>query len=169
MEVESALRLGGLVCLPFGLGVELKTARFTAQLQFPTGRADEVQLFCLPDDAFLLELEIGSLVGHRTKLKDLPKITAGIVEGLKKVLSETLIYPRSIKIPLLGEKLKELFEHDREDERVSEFEDESILHDESIIHDTIDTMNGSFALTDESAPLQTQGQSYSSVASLVVE
>lgn len=108
MELESSLRLGGLVCLPFVLGAEVRHLRFTAQLQFIAGQNEQddddeeafVEIFCLPDDAFLLELDVGSLVGHRTKLKDLPKITAGIVEGIKKVLTETLIYPRSVKIPL---------------------------------------------------------------------
>lgn len=97
VEVESAVQLGNLVALPFVLSAQAKQLRFTTQLQL---HGDHLEIFCLPDDNFLLELEIGSLVGHRTKLKDLPKITAGIVEIIKKVLSETLIYPRSLRIPL---------------------------------------------------------------------
>lgn len=99
VEVESAVQLGNLVALPFVLSAQAKQLCFTTQLQL-CPHAQHLEIFCLPDDNFLLELEIGSLVGHRTKLKDLPKITAGIVEIIKKVLSETLIYPRSLRIPL---------------------------------------------------------------------
>lgn len=101
VEVESAVQVGNLVALPFVLSAQAKQLCFTTQLQL-SPHAQHLEIFCLPDDNFLLELEIGSLVGHRTKLKDLPKITAGIVEIIKKVLSETLIYPRSLRIPLSG-------------------------------------------------------------------
>ncbi len=178
VEVESALRLGKLVCLPFTLGVDLRLARFTAQLQFPSSaNPDQVQVFCVPDDAFLLELEIGSLVGHRTKLKDLPKITAGIVEGIKKVLTESLLCPRSIQIPKLTEVLKKLAgslddnyqdfddkNDDNDNDNDNNIDETSVVKNEEEYHPLLDE---SFALTEDSVPLLIPGQSYSSVASLV--
>ncbi len=170
VEVESSLRLAGLISLPFVLGVEVKTARFTAQMQLVD---DELQVFCLPDEAFLLELEIGSLVGHRTKLKDLPKITAAIVEGIKKVLIEMLIHPQSIKIPLTPLTSK-LFDFGRSDGVDLE---ESNDIDENHVEETVDVFeeddddvgvgDDSFALTEESAPLLVPGRSYSSIGSIM--
>lgn len=98
LEIESALSLIGLIALPFSVSVKIKNIKFTAQLQ--TSRDDDsFEMTCLPDDYLLVDLEVGSLLGHRTKLKDLPKIKNSIVEAIKKILSDTIINPKCIKIP----------------------------------------------------------------------
>lgn len=98
LEIESALTLIGLISLPFTVSIKLKNIRFTAQLQ-TSKEGDSFELSVLPDDNLLIDLEVGSLVGHRTKLKDLPKIKNSIVEALKKILSDTIINPKCVRIP----------------------------------------------------------------------
>lgn len=106
LEIESAVSFIGLVALPFSVSVKVKALRFTAQLQISKD-GEYFEITCLTDDNLLIDLEVGSLVGHRTKLKDLPKIKNSIVEAVKKILSDTLINPKCIKVPLpkLGNKL----------------------------------------------------------------
>lgn len=98
LEIESALRILNLVALPFAVSVKLKQLIFTAQLQ-SSKDGESIEVSCLPDDNLLIDLEVGSLVGHRTKLKDLPKIKNAIVDALKKLLSDSIINPKCVKIP----------------------------------------------------------------------
>lgn len=99
LEIESAFSLLGLIALPFSILAKLKNLKFTAQLQ--TSKDGEfLEITCLPDDYLLIDLEVGSLIGHRTKLKDLPKIKNAIIEAIKKILSDTIINPKGLKIPL---------------------------------------------------------------------
>ena len=98
-EIESAFSLLGLIALPFSISAKLKNLKFTAQLQ--TSKDNEfLEITCLPDDYLLIDLEVGSLIGHRTKLKDLPKIKNAIIEAIKKILSDTIANPKGLKIPL---------------------------------------------------------------------
>ena len=48
----------------------------------------------------ILGLEIKSLVGHKSKLKDVPKLTAMIHSRLKEVFVQNLIYPNTQQIAL---------------------------------------------------------------------
>ena len=99
LEIESAFSLLGLIALPFSISAKLNNLKFTAQLQ--TSKDGEfLEITCLPDDYLLIDLEVGSLIGHRTKLKDLPKIKNAIIEAIKKILSDTIINPKGLKIPL---------------------------------------------------------------------
>lgn len=98
LEIESALTLIGLIALPFTISIKLKNIRFTAQLQ-SSEDGDSFELSVLPDDNLLIDLEVGSLLGHRTKLKDLPKIKNAVIEAVKKILSDTIINPKFIKLP----------------------------------------------------------------------
>lgn len=98
LEIESALTLIGLIALPFSVSIKVKSIKFTAQLQ-NSKDGDSFELSILPDDNLSIDLEVGSLVGHRTKLKDLPKIKNAIFDAVKKILSDTLINPKCIKIP----------------------------------------------------------------------
>ena len=106
LEIESALTLIGLIALPFSVSIKLKNIRFTAQIQ-SSKDGDSFELSVLPDDNLLIDLEVGSLVGHRTKLKDLPKIKNAIVETVKKILSDAIINPKCIKLPF--PKLHDIF------------------------------------------------------------
>lgn len=49
---------------------------------------------------FLLEFGVGSLLGHRTKVKDLPKLTFLIVNALRQVFIKNLVYPAKKVVPL---------------------------------------------------------------------
>lgn len=99
LEMESAISFLGLIALPFSVSIKLKMLRFTAQLQ-SSKDGESFEITCLTDDNLLIDLEVGSLVGHRTKLKDLPKIKNAIVEAVKKLLSDSMISPKCIKVPL---------------------------------------------------------------------
>ena len=98
LEIESALRIVNLIALPFSISVKLKKLIFTAQLH-SSKDSESIEISCLPDDNLLIDLEVGSLAGHRTKLKDLPKIKNSIVDALKKIFSDLIISPKCIKIP----------------------------------------------------------------------
>ena len=49
----------------------------------------------------LLGIEIKSLVGHKSKLKDVPKLTSMIQSHLKQVFVQNLIYPNTQQIQFL--------------------------------------------------------------------
>lgn len=98
LEIESALSFVNLVALPFSISVKLKNLIFTAQLH-TSKDGESIEISCLPDDNLLIDLEVGSLVGHRTKLKDLPKIKNAIVDALKKILSDSIINPKCLRVP----------------------------------------------------------------------
>jgi hypothetical protein len=110
VEVETALQalpLAGvplpLVALPVAVSVNVREVRGTLQLQLRTTseqRGIAVALSCLPDDRLLIDCDVGSLVGHRSKLKDLPRITTAFKDALKKLLLQHLIHPRCIELPL---------------------------------------------------------------------
>jgi maintenance of morphology protein 1 len=59
----------------------------------------QVGVFVSPD--FVLEFAVGSLLGHRTKVKDLPKLTVLLQTMLKNVFSQEIVYPakKSLKLP----------------------------------------------------------------------
>lgn len=98
LEIESALCIIGLISLPFSISVKMRSLKFTAQLR-ASNDSENFEISCLPDDYFLIDLEVSSLLGHRTKLKDLPKIKNAVVEAIKKILCDTLISPKYIQVP----------------------------------------------------------------------
>lgn len=108
LEVDSSFSLLNLIALPFSVSVRLKNLSFTAQIKTTTTppkttaasiSGEFCEISCLADDNLLIELEVGSLVGHRTKLKDLPKIKNAIVQVVKKLLLDHLINPKCVKVP----------------------------------------------------------------------
>lgn len=149
LEIESALTLIGLIALPFAVSIKLKNVRFTAQLQ-SSKDGDSFELSILPDDNLLIDLEVGSLVGHRTKLKDLPKIKNAIVEAVKKILSDTIINPKCIKFPF--PKLQDIFiwsafekSDGSQSENLTEENAHSIIAEESKLDDLLE-MDASVSL-----------------------
>jgi maintenance of morphology protein 1 len=52
---------------------------------------------------FMLEFEVRSLLGHRTKVKDLPKLTSLITAKLRSVFVDELVWPsfKRVYIPEL--------------------------------------------------------------------
>jgi hypothetical protein len=71
--------------------------------KIPSSTAKELDaalaVYILPD--FTLDFSIGSLLGHRTKVKDLPKISSLITGALRSLFVKELVYPakKLIKIP----------------------------------------------------------------------
>jgi maintenance of morphology protein 1 len=59
-------------------------------------------------DDFVLEFGIGSLLGHRTKIKDLPKLTSLLKTMLRNVFIKQLVYPsrKNWRIPKGSEMLQ---------------------------------------------------------------
>lgn len=51
---------------------------------------------------FILDFSVGSLLGHSTKVKDLPKLTDLITHGIKMAVVNELVYPKGLKLPLNG-------------------------------------------------------------------
>ncbi len=74
-------------------------------ISYPDSSDSFLSLSILQSD-FQLELQVRSLLGHRTKVKDLPKLTQLLVLRLRSVVMEELVYPNSrrFKLPadLLG-------------------------------------------------------------------
>jgi len=106
VELDSALQYvtsgssaAPFVALPLSMSLNLKVIRATVQAQFSVDDRT-VQLACLPDDILSVELEVGSLIGHRSKLKDLPRVTMAVKDVIKKVLLERVIHPRTLSIPI---------------------------------------------------------------------
>lgn len=83
--------------------------RLQARLQITLGPAGQdrdqpagtpqlrVAISLLPDD-FCLEVEIHSLLGHRSKLKDVPKLTSLLQARLKGVIRSRLLYPHGVAL-----------------------------------------------------------------------
>ena len=142
LEIDSALCILNLVALPFSISVKLKNLVFTAQLQSSKDE-DSIEISCLPDDNLLIDLEVGSLVGHRTKLKDLPKIKNAIVEALKKILSDSIINPKCLKIPFPKIKENILWSRALSVGKADIFEKEPSL-DEATTSSAEDDKNNSF-------------------------
>lgn len=51
-------------------------------------------------DACSLSIEVKSLLGHRTKIKDLPKLTSMISRRIRTLFMERLVWPSVQRIPL---------------------------------------------------------------------
>jgi maintenance of morphology protein 1 len=44
-------------------------------------------------DDFILDFGVSSLLGHRTKVKDVPKLTSLITSMLRNIFIKELVYP----------------------------------------------------------------------------
>ena len=49
---------------------------------------------------FVLDMEVKSLLGHRTKIKDLPKLRQILISKIKFFFIERFVYPHRYVIPL---------------------------------------------------------------------
>ncbi len=61
-----------------------------------------VEIYIMED--FAVEFSVASLLGHRTKVKDLPKLTSLITGALRSAFIKELVYPskKTISIPALN-------------------------------------------------------------------
>lgn len=83
-------RLASLPC-SFAFSVRSIMATLRIELQ-----GQQVYVSAIGED-FELDLEVHSLVGHRTKLKDIPKLTSVLRERIKKTIGDKLIHPNRIE------------------------------------------------------------------------
>ncbi|KAI9207787.1 uncharacterized protein BJ171DRAFT_491480 [Polychytrium aggregatum] len=87
--------------LPVSLSLSIVKFSGTLALEFvtlPDNSQTYLSISILED--FMLEFEVRSLLGHRTKVKDLPKLTSIITSKLQSVFIETIVYPCFHKVYL---------------------------------------------------------------------
>ncbi|KAJ3000446.1 ERMES complex subunit mmm1 [Globomyces sp. JEL0801] len=73
---------------------------FVPQSTSDKGSLDTALSFFIMED-FILDFGVSSLLGHRTKVKDLPKLTSLITSTLRAVFVQELVYParKTFKLP----------------------------------------------------------------------
>jgi Maintenance of mitochondrial morphology protein 1 len=62
--------------------------------------SDYILSIYIQQDTFVFDFSVGSLLGHYTKVKDLPKLTDLITHGLRMAVANELVYPKGLRIPL---------------------------------------------------------------------
>ncbi|KAJ3026597.1 ERMES complex subunit mmm1 [Rhizophlyctis rosea] len=96
-----------IAALPVSLSVSVVKFAGTLAIEFVPSPPDTLQpetyiSFSILED-FQLAFEVHSLLGHRTKVKDLPKLTAMITSKLRNVFVEEIVWPRfkKVRVPML--------------------------------------------------------------------
>ena len=97
-----------IATLPCTFSFSVRVLEATLRMEVSAGHA--ICLSVLPED-FLLDLEIHSLVGHRSKLKDVPKLTAILYGRIKNAIRERVLYPKQVQIAA-GELIRKAFRRD---------------------------------------------------------
>lgn len=69
------------------------------ELEPGTGSSPPTLSFSLLNST-VLDLEVKSLLGHRTKIKDLPKLTNILLHRIKTAFTLELVWPSVKRIPL---------------------------------------------------------------------
>ncbi|KAJ3100082.1 ERMES complex subunit mmm1 [Phlyctochytrium planicorne] len=91
-----------IASLPVSLALSVIKFSGTLALEFVTHpeTAETYMAVSILED-FCLEFEVRSLLGHRTKVKDLPKLTALITSRLRSVFMDEIVWPsfKRIHIP----------------------------------------------------------------------
>lgn len=102
--VETALLLqwpphSSIASLPCSLDVALEMLRATVLVCV---QGETAQIALSPDD-FEMQMHTGSLVGHRTTLRDVPKIQQLLTDVVKTAIKNTVIWPsvQTVKLPEL--------------------------------------------------------------------
>jgi hypothetical protein len=59
---------------------------------------------CFLEDDFAIDFEVKSRLGNRTQVRDLPKLTAVVVDALRAAIKGSIVAPnkRLIPLPVLG-------------------------------------------------------------------
>lgn len=99
--------------LPCAFTFVIRSLFVILELKQPT-TLDNLTVMARKED-FQLDLEIHSLIGHRTKLKDIPKLTSLLQEQLRRILVDRILEPHTFTIPIenLGTSLGEWLEKRR--------------------------------------------------------
>jgi len=99
---DSSILIGarGLTLAALPISLTLSFTKFIGKItiEFETD-IDSPALFLSVQPEYDLDFEVNSLLGHRSKLKDLPKVAAMIIYRLKSVFQNLLVYPHGKRVP----------------------------------------------------------------------
>lgn len=85
-----------MVTLPFSFTFTAKALEATLRIELDNlGGSRRMSISLLPE-AFCLDLDIHSLVGHRSKLKDVPKLTAIISNRIRQAICQHILFPNRV-------------------------------------------------------------------------
>ncbi|CAG8544122.1 4029_t:CDS:2 [Diversispora eburnea] len=88
-----------IAVLPISLALSVIKFSATINLEIDTDSdSSYIVVSVLPE--FTLEFDIQSLIGSRSKLEDIPKVTQIITSKLRNIFSEKFVHPNSMKIEL---------------------------------------------------------------------
>ncbi|KAI8817968.1 uncharacterized protein EV422DRAFT_200473 [Fimicolochytrium jonesii] len=93
-----------IAALPVALSLSVVKFSGTVAVEFVTHPdTPETYLSISILDDFILDFEVRSLLGHRTKVKDLPKLASLITSKLRAVFEEEIVWPsfKRCRIPML--------------------------------------------------------------------
>lgn len=108
VELETSLVLRWPPCqplahLPCSLALLLPRLIFSLRIELgKSGSGDEKVRVSLLDEGLQMDLDIRSLIGHRSKLKDVPKVTAVLQSRIRRAL-ESILHPRYMELDVGGE------------------------------------------------------------------
>lgn len=102
-------RLQARLQLQMGGPTKQPGAEKTAKLPPRTPSKMHLSISLLPDD-FCLDVEIHSLIGHRSKLKDVPRLTSLLQARLKGAIRRHLLHPHSVSL-MVSSPLEALLGH----------------------------------------------------------
>ncbi|ORX77546.1 hypothetical protein K493DRAFT_271539 [Basidiobolus meristosporus CBS 931.73] len=89
-----------LAALPVSLVASVAKFNGTLYIEFTENSDKSTYLFVSIQPDFDLQINIKSLLGHHTKVKDLPKLSSLIIGKLRNVFTQELVYPNGKKINL---------------------------------------------------------------------
>lgn len=101
VEVETAVVLSwppkhAVASLPCSFSFAVRCVEATFRVEM--GAEGGVSVSVAAED-FLLDLEIHSLIGHRTKLKDVPKLTEMLHTRIRQAIAARLLPPNRLTFP----------------------------------------------------------------------
>lgn len=92
-------------CLPCSLALLL--TRLALSLRLELDGEGKVRMSVM-EEGLQIDVDIRSLIGHRSKLKDLPKVTSILQSRIRQALVDSILYPLYIKVDIGGEVRKAL-------------------------------------------------------------
>lgn len=88
-----------LAALPISLTLSFTKFSGKVVLEFEADNENPA-IFLSVQPEYELDFEVNSLLGHRSKIKDLPKVAAMIMYRLKSIFQNILVHPHGIRLPL---------------------------------------------------------------------
>lgn len=88
-----------LVLLPCSLGVRLVAVEAVVRIALPDGHCRQLELSLVPE-AYAMELEVDSSIGHRAKLRNTEQVARLLAAVLRKAIEDSLVWPNRIPIEI---------------------------------------------------------------------